>query len=431
MERFSSRPTTNFSGGNKRDFGSSPASILHDFDSDSPILPPHFPEAVADDLVTAARALLPKNSTTQQVVRVLADSAAARGCKGADLGGLVTALAGVVERGAEKGAEVRLKSVLGSGVTATVWQGFGEEGCRGFAVKLPRDVSRATNSSVGDCLSDVSYSSGSSFGYSGSADPGDDDAMFDMDDVAPAYSPTSSAGSSIASDNDRVNILREWLILSRLSHPHVLALVHTGACIPADAAPALLTELCPGGTLLSSTAATHGLPRPAAARVALNLASAMAHLHSRTPAVLHGDLKAANVFVRDVARPWDLAVGDFGAARLAGEDGAAEGAGATPVAVSAPEVLRGEGYSRKAEVFAYGVALWEACVGRAAYAGEDAVEVAYEVAEEGRRLDLGEVRWEKGRELIERCWREAPEERPEFEEIVEEMQTVVDMLDKE
>jgi len=92
-------------------------------------------------------------------------------------------------------------------------------------------------------------------------------------------------------------------------------------------------------------------------QMALDIARGMSYLHSLQPPILHRDLKALNLLV-DTS--YNVKVADFGIARPRVDDTMTFCG--TPK-WTAPEVLRMNSYSEKADVFSFGVV----CVAAAAH----------------------------------------------------------------
>ena len=85
---------------------------------------------------------------------------------------------------------------------------------------------------------------------------------------------------------------------------------------------------------------------------------------------------------------------------------------------AAPEILRNERYTTKADVFSFGVVLWE-CVARdVPYANMPPFQVVFAVGTRGLRPDLPADCPAAIGALIEACWAESPEERPSFDDVL-------------
>ena len=89
----------------------------------------------------------------------------------------------------------------------------------------------------------------------------------------------------------------------------------------------------------------------------------------------------------------------------------------------APEILRGEEYSLSADVYSFGVILWEIISRKQPFKELNAFAISYQVGTQGKRLqppsESGEERqwW---RSLLEKCCGEEGE-RPDFDAIVTEL----------
>ncbi|KAL4162823.1 hypothetical protein PRNP1_003355 [Phytophthora ramorum] len=89
--------------------------------------------------------------------------------------------------------------------------------------------------------------------------------------------------------------------------------------------------------------------------MALDIAEALVYLHSFESPIIHRDLKPKNVLLSDT---WEAKLTDFGISRELDEDQTMTAEIGT-VSWIAPEVLRGEHYSEKADVYSFGVILTE------------------------------------------------------------------------
>jgi serine/threonine protein kinase len=106
-------------------------------------------------------------------------------------------------------------------------------------------------------------------------------------------------------------------------------------------------------------------------RMALDVARGMNFLHTMDEPLLHRDLKSLNLLVsepvRGVGSHVQIKVADFGLARHKDEDDGGEDETSRMTGMAgtfhwmAPEVLRSEPYSNKADVYSYGIVLWEIC----------------------------------------------------------------------
>ena len=229
------------------------------------------------------------------------------------------------------------------------------------------------------------------------------------------WSPSCRAVAvkQLADAGARDDLLAELRALCNAGrHPNIVELI--GASL--GARPALVLEL------LGPSLAEGGLTKRASAGVALgwaaDVAAAVAHLHSRTPApVLHRDIKTANVLLRARADGGAAVLCDFG---LAGSR--TRGAG-TP-AYLAPELWAAAapgaggvddgGFSRAADVYALGATMFSILSGDEPWRGESLADIRTAVLR-GDRPPAFRVRSDVGsdvRDLIARAMAQAPGDRP-------------------
>jgi len=148
-------------------------------------------------------------------------------------------------------------------------------------------------------------------------------------------------------------IEREMDTLTGLAHPNIVQLI--GLCIETDDMY-IVTEFVSGGDLRCKLKESDiSIDWPTRLAIARDIALAMNYLHSKN--IMHRDLKSHNLLV---AEGWKIKVCDFGLARSAPNDG--DRNLMTIVGTNewmAPEVAIGENYALSADVFSYGMVLFE------------------------------------------------------------------------
>mmetsp|Transcript_36794 Transcript_36794/g.59494 ORF Transcript_36794/g.59494 Transcript_36794/m.59494 type:complete len:535 (+) Transcript_36794:360-1964(+) len=208
-------------------------------------------------------------------------------------------------------------------------------------------------------------------------------------------------------------IEREAHYLSSFSHANIIKCegIYWNGSVPS-----LVLEYLPG-TSLNHFLHSHGKKfgsATAVLSVLIEITSALDYLHTKHHTV-HRDVKSLNIMLHETKRLTHRAVLiDFGLVRPVPEDG-----NMTPKTGSyrwcAPEVLRGEPYGFPADVFSFGIVMWECISGRPPYYGLMADEVGELVATEGLRpkfLSPSRIASQEVCDLVHECWREDPAERP-------------------
>ncbi len=201
------------------------------------------------------------------------------------------------------------------------------------------------------------------------------------------------------------SIIKEVAILRGVRSPHVVQFL--GACQLPDRF-LLVTELMEGGSLWTALQRGKVTWAKRGAAIALDTALGLHYLHSRN--TLHLDLKSANVLLDRHGR---AKIADVGVAQIRGNnDSFVQPGEAGTYAWAAPEVLMGERVGTTADVFSYGVVLWELIT------GEEPVRGCL------RAVNAPEECSQQVAGLLKRCLG-AAEQRPGMEEVIAVLRGVV------
>ncbi|KAK6160987.1 hypothetical protein DH2020_004368 [Rehmannia glutinosa] len=152
--------------------------------------------------------------------------------------------------------------------------------------------------------------------------------------------------------------------------------------------------------------------------MALDIARGMNYLHHCNPPIVHRDLKSSNLLVD---KNWTVKVGDFGLSRLKHETYLTTKTGKGTPQWMAPEVLRNEPSDEKADVYSYGVILWELVTQKIPWESLNSMQVIGAVGFMNQRLDMPKDIDPQWASLIESCWHSEPQCRPSFQELVEKL----------
>ena len=198
---------------------------------------------------------------------------------------------------------------------------------------------------------------------------------------------------------------REAKAVAALNHPHICQLYDVGPNY-------LVMEFVEGETLRGP------LPLDEALRIAGQIAEALAAAHEK--GIVHRDLKPGNILIKPDG---SVKVLDFGLAKVApavesapaGEDSPTQAMTATQAgmilgtaAYMSPEQARGKSVTPRADIWPFGVVLYEMLVGRQLFRGEDLTEVLASVVKD--QPDLTAAPQEVQR-LLQACLEKDPKKR--------------------
>jgi len=225
--------------------------------------------------------------------------------------------------------------------------------------------------------------------------------------------------SELANDPDRLaRFEREAKLLATLNHAHIAAIYglheHEGTQF-------LAMELVEGETLERMLSAG-GMPVADALRLALQIAEALEAAHEK--GVVHRDLKPANVMVTNDG---SVKVLDFGLAKaFSGNPGEASPAHSPALSLAmtqrglilgtagymSPEQASGQATDQRADIWAFGVVLFEMLSGAPLFSGESVSHILAEVLKaEPDWSRLPKKLHPRVRALLERCLTKKPRNR--------------------
>jgi len=188
----------------------------------------------------------------------------------------------------------------------------------------------------------------------------------------------SSAGSTTTTatsvgDDDFDRVMAEVRAMVLIDHPNV---VRFKTSFVNDGEVCIVMEKCEGSladVIERARAGGRTIAQPVLVEWFTELLCAVAHLHSKN--IMHRDIKPSNVFL---SKRNHVKLGDFGVCKHTASAGAtAVGAHSiigTPHYI-APEVLDGEPYDQRADVWSLGVLFYELCALKVPFPGDNFLAV--------------------------------------------------------
>ncbi|CAM8974301.1 unnamed protein product [Rhodiola kirilowii] len=216
---------------------------------------------------------------------------------------------------------------------------------------------------------------------------------------------------------------QEVYIMRKVRHRNVVQFI--GACTKPPTL-CIVTEFMSGGSVYDYLHKQRGVFKlPTLLKVAIDISKGMNYLHQNN--IIHRDLKAPNLLMdeNEVVK-----VADFGVARVKTQSGVMTAETGT-YRWMAPEVIEHKPYDHKADIFSFGIVLWELLTGKLPYEFLTPLQAAVGVVQKGLRPSIPKNTHPKLTELLERCWQQEPEQRPDFSEIIDILQQIVKEVNEE
>jgi len=228
-----------------------------------------------------------------------------------------------------------------------------------------------------------------------------------------------------------VEIYREfrkevWLS-SLLCHPNIVSL--KGCCIRPYCC--MIMEYLPCGNLKEylynqANQISFGFKL----KVAMNVAGALNYMHSMNPKIIHRDLKSPNILMVSLNESSDIIckVSDFGESLAVASKASGREKLGNPVWCS-PEIMRSQPYTEKTDVFSFGIILWELIARSAPYGEYDIAKSAFMAQFEdeiirGLRPTIPNHCPPNFSKLIQECWQDDPDCRPNFGTILASLKKI-------
>lgn len=267
-----------------------------------------------------------------------------------------------------------------------------------------------------------------------------DEDEVEQDDIYKNYSAYSI-------DADETNSMKAWrafmemrqevLVTSKLHYPYIVSFLGISV------RPSLLMclEFAPLGNLrtIIDSAIVHREPfnkyrdkdkifpavfhKEETYKILYQVASGLGYLHKY--GIIYRDLKSDNVLVfsRDLDSPVNVKLSDYGISRFCSSGGTV-GLVGTP-GYQAPEIIEGQAYDEKVDIFSYSMLMYEVLSGRRPFEEyKNLAQISRAIKMESRRPCLQEYNIDPGfpyiEDLMRSCWDKSAEKRPSADDITSE-----------
>ncbi|CAD8147805.1 unnamed protein product [Paramecium octaurelia] len=207
------------------------------------------------------------------------------------------------------------------------------------------------------------------------------------------------------------DFLKEVQVISELRHPNIV--LYMGVCIKRHNFY-LITEYMENGSLYDHIHKKKS-KNLNFVHIIEDIALGMYNLHGR--GIMHCDLKSSNVLIDS---DWNVKLCDFGLSRIKTKKTK------STIGTSyqmAPEIMRGEPYTEKSDVFSFGMILWEIMTGKIPYQNLSITQIIETV---GWGHNLVEIPQQSNPPILailaKDCLQKEPSQRPNFARIVERIQ---------
>lgn len=229
---------------------------------------------------------------------------------------------------------------------------------------------------------------------------------------------------------------KEASIMASLRHPNCVQ--YLGCCLDP---PSLVMEYCSRRSVdkiladaIQDERASKQLDWVHLLGIATDAAKGMLYLHTRSPPIIHRDLKSPNLLVDAL---WHVKISDFNLSRALEKDSFSTSLQITNPRWLAPEILRGEHGGKAADIYSFGIVLWELMTWRLPWGNESNPFSIINSVLQGRQLEIpkedelpaGHLRcYDRYVSLIKLCWLHDTSKRPEMDYLVSELRNMLSDL---
>ena len=210
----------------------------------------------------------------------------------------------------------------------------------------------------------------------------------------------------------------ESSLMADLRHPNIVMFM--GLCLYP---PMMVMEYCSRGSVFNAIHVDRtNIDWSLILRILMDAAHGMAYLHQHEPPIIHRDLKSLNLLLDE---NWRCKVSDFGLSKL--KKMRTEEDDNTPIGSipwMAPEIASTNSICEKADVFSFGIIIFELLAREMPYNQTPMQGIPYLVSKGKRPTDFHQLKdipnnLDGLKQLMILCWNAKPDQRPEFETIIE------------
>eukprot|EP01100_Stratorugosa_tubuloviscum_P007969 TRINITY_DN32_c0_g1_i1.p1 TRINITY_DN32_c0_g1~~TRINITY_DN32_c0_g1_i1.p1 ORF type:complete len:574 (-),score=257.26 TRINITY_DN32_c0_g1_i1:122-1843(-) len=223
---------------------------------------------------------------------------------------------------------------------------------------------------------------------------------------------------------------KEVDILGKLRHPNIVLLLGASTQPPSLI---MVTEFLPGGTVFQLLhEKKERIPIATAAKMAWQTGLALNYLHLNEPQILHRDLKSMNLLL-DSHR--NVKVCDFGLSCVKPKKEEVKDSVGSPFWM-APEVLTGQPYNEKADVYSFGVCMYEMIANHVPFSeitkqNPNALQTALQKIVNGERAPFPPNTNPEYAEIVVAAWAPSSNQRQSFTQLVPRLEVLYHKLEKE
>jgi serine/threonine protein kinase len=198
-----------------------------------------------------------------------------------------------------------------------------------------------------------------------------------------------------------------------IKHPHVLRLYALAVKSPYTY---LVLEYCRHGALDDYLEKNRGkVSIEERLRFLLDASQGLSYVHQQ--GLTHRDVKLSNFLLTE---SMSVKVGDLGTAATSHD---VHRTRVGTLDYCAPEVLDGQSYSNSCDVYSFGICLWRMFSDQPLYPDLTMYNIITKVVA-GNRPPIDAITSPLLADLIQRCWKQSPSERPNMDQVTEALKAI-------